>query len=198
MAKDPICGMTVDEATGLHVERDGQTFSFCSEHCRQTFLGKTAPGSAPLSSVAEAASSCCGGKHANARSEHDDHTHGAHAHNDEHEHGTLKPSATAKYFCPMCAGVESDKPGDCPKCGMALERNPAWQPPAAGNVLYTCPMHPEVRRPKKSSDMLAMAVRVLATPKPACLNGQTNMADNGPAGGAEGVNEHSLHYCHRS
>ena len=37
------------------------------------------------------------------------------------------PSAAAKYFCPMCAGVESDKPGDCPKCGMALERNPLWQ-----------------------------------------------------------------------
>ena len=26
----------------------------------------------------------------------------------------------------MCPGVESDVPGDCPKCGMALERNPAW------------------------------------------------------------------------
>ena len=25
----------------------------------------------------------------------------------------------------MCPGVESEKPGDCPKCGMALERNPA-------------------------------------------------------------------------
>ncbi len=25
----------------------------------------------------------------------------------------------------MCPGVESDKPGACPKCGMALERNPA-------------------------------------------------------------------------
>ena len=24
----------------------------------------------------------------------------------------------------MCPGVESDRPGDCPKCGMALERNP--------------------------------------------------------------------------
>jgi Cu+-exporting ATPase len=27
----------------------------------------------------------------------------------------------AGYFCPMCAGVESDRPGDCPMCGMALE-----------------------------------------------------------------------------
>jgi P-type Cu+ transporter len=25
------------------------------------------------------------------------------------------------YFCPMCEGVESEKPGTCPKCGMALE-----------------------------------------------------------------------------
>jgi Cu+-exporting ATPase len=27
----------------------------------------------------------------------------------------------------MCPGVESDKPGDCPVCGMALERNLAWR-----------------------------------------------------------------------
>ncbi|MEK0448682.1 MAG: hypothetical protein RL088_950 [Verrucomicrobiota bacterium] len=39
------------------------------------------------------------------------------------EHPPVKPSATAKYFCPMCPGVESDKPGICPKCGMALEPN---------------------------------------------------------------------------
>jgi len=30
------------------------------------------------------------------------------------------------YFCPMCPGVESEVPGDCPMCGMALERNPAF------------------------------------------------------------------------
>ena len=39
----------------------------------------------------------------------------------------MKPPAAAKYFCPMCPGVASDEPGDCPKCGMALERNPAWR-----------------------------------------------------------------------
>jgi len=42
----------------------------------------------------------------------------------------------------MCPGVESDKPGFCPKCGMALERNPAFRHPAT----YTCPMHPEIRQ----------------------------------------------------
>ena len=39
MAKDPICGMTVDEATALNAERDGQTFCFCSERCRGVDLG---------------------------------------------------------------------------------------------------------------------------------------------------------------
>ena len=30
----------------------------------------------------------------------------------------------APYICPMCEGVRSDKPGACPQCGMALEKNP--------------------------------------------------------------------------
>lgn len=59
-----------------------------------------------------------------------------------HPHDAVKPSTGAKYFCPMCQGVESDQPGDCPKCGMALDRNPAWKP--AAQTVYTCPMHPEV------------------------------------------------------
>ncbi len=42
-----------------------------------------------------------------------------------HHSSAVTPSSAAKYFCPMCPGVESEKPGDCPKCGMALERNPA-------------------------------------------------------------------------
>ena len=44
----------------------------------------------------------------------------------------------------MCSGVESDVPGDCPKCGMALERNPAWK--AEVKTIYTCPMHLEIER----------------------------------------------------
>jgi P-type Cu+ transporter len=44
----------------------------------------------------------------------------------------------------MCPGVESDQPGDCPKCGMALERNPAWV--GSSQTIYTCPMHPEVQQ----------------------------------------------------
>ena len=39
MAIDPICGMQVDERTGLKADRGGTTFFFCCEHCRRKFLG---------------------------------------------------------------------------------------------------------------------------------------------------------------
>jgi Cu+-exporting ATPase len=67
-----------------------------------------------------------------------------HHHGHHHHAGEIKPPAGAAWFCPMCPGVESDVPGDCSKCGMALERNPAWKP--AAKVIYTCPMHPEVEQ----------------------------------------------------
>lgn len=53
--KDPICGMDVNEATALHAERDGKTFYFCGDQCRQKFLSAPAgakPGDKPRS--------CCG------------------------------------------------------------------------------------------------------------------------------------------
>ncbi len=80
---------------------------------------------------------------------HPHHSPPSHGSHDDHGHdhdAAVKPPAGAKYFCPMCEGVVSDKPGDCPKCGMALERNPAWVAPAAGKAIYTCPMHPEVQQ----------------------------------------------------
>lgn len=38
VTKDPVCGMTVDQATALHAERDGTTYFFCSDHCQKKFL----------------------------------------------------------------------------------------------------------------------------------------------------------------
>src|SRR3989475_1309114 len=85
--------------------------------------------------------------------------HAGHGHDQEHsaakehscchthhepEGGAVTPSAAAKYFCPMCPGVKAEKPGDCPKCGMALDQNPAFQEEA--KAIYTCPMHPEIRQ----------------------------------------------------
>lgn len=43
---DPICGMTVDEATAIHADRDGKTFYFCGEGCRRKFLA-TPDGAIP-------------------------------------------------------------------------------------------------------------------------------------------------------
>ncbi|MBA2622796.1 MAG: copper-translocating P-type ATPase [Chthoniobacterales bacterium] len=71
---------------------------------------------------------------------HEEHSCCAH----EHTAPAVEPSAKAKYFCPMCAGVESDKPGTCPKCGMALES--ATPQLAQTKTIYTCPMHPEVEQ----------------------------------------------------
>jgi Cu+-exporting ATPase len=65
-------------------------------------------------------------------------------------HHLLQPAAATsgeqakKYFCPMCEGVESDTPGNCPKCGMTLERNPAL--PETSKIIYTCPMHPQIQQ----------------------------------------------------
>jgi uncharacterized protein len=36
-ATDPVCGMKVDRAKAVTKTFDGQTFYFCSEHCRQAF-----------------------------------------------------------------------------------------------------------------------------------------------------------------
>jgi P-type Cu+ transporter len=43
MAKDPVCGMSVDEATAIKAERDGKTYYFCCESCRQKFMSGSAP-----------------------------------------------------------------------------------------------------------------------------------------------------------
>jgi len=159
MKTDPICGMSVDETRALHLEREGETFYFCSEHCKKKFSSQPVMAKAGINSGdccgsgdkqetpehssdhgtehADAAPqhSCCAGKASKA-------AHG-HAH---HDHGgsPVTASAGAKYFCPMCSGVESEKPGACPKCGMALELNPTWKAPA--KTIYTCPMHPEVEQ----------------------------------------------------
>ncbi len=46
------------------------------------------------------------------------------------------------YICACCPGVESDEPGTCPHCGMALQRVGGTET----STRYTCPMHPEIVR----------------------------------------------------
>lgn len=46
------------------------------------------------------------------------------------------------YTCPMHPEIEKDKPGSCPKCGMALELKTLSA--ISTKTRYTCPMHPEI------------------------------------------------------
>ena len=61
-----------------------------------------------------------------------------------HTHESLN-NAGGKYYCPMhCEGDKLyNKPGNCPVCGMNLEKLPEV---SAKKVQYTCPMHPEIIR----------------------------------------------------
>lgn len=62
-------------------------------------------------------------------------------HNHQHKPAEVSGKADG-YICPMCPGVEQDHPGDCPKCGMALE--PLNPVSTQSKIQYTCPMHPEI------------------------------------------------------
>jgi Cu+-exporting ATPase len=55
-----------------------------------------------------------------------------------------KTEPQAAYTCPMHPEIKQAGPGNCPKCGMALE--PATAPAPAERTEYTCPMHPEIKQ----------------------------------------------------
>jgi P-type Cu+ transporter len=71
----------------------------------------------------------------------------------DHAHHHPEPALEKKtapgaaiYTCPMHPEVRQDRPGFCPKCGMALE--PVLAPPAPASTEWTCPMHPQIIRDK--------------------------------------------------
>ncbi len=127
LAKDPVCGMTVDPAKAkATAEHAGHKYYFCCAGCAQKFqsnpeqylkpkpalvtigapqIVKPSPMQTPVSPA------------------------------------THKPAAA--YVCPMCPEVRESKPGACPSCGMALE--PEF-PAALTKTEYTCPMHPDIVR----------------------------------------------------
>jgi len=134
-ATDPVCGMTVDPATSKHrSEHAGQVIHFCSASCKARFDAEPTRyvQEAPAQGVGSDPAACAttGG-------------HGACCATKPAVSGPASASAT-KWTCPMHPEVESDRPGACPKCGMALE--PAVPAAPATKTEWTCPMHPEIVR----------------------------------------------------
>ncbi len=120
---DPVCGMRVDpsSAHAARHEHEGRTLLFCCDGCRGLFVGDPA-------------------KYAGA----EDPGAGACRHDARPAVSPELASQATRWICPMCPEVESDHAGTCPKCGMALEPDPATRP--ARRTRWVCPMHPEVVR----------------------------------------------------
>jgi RND family efflux transporter MFP subunit len=81
--------------------------------------------------------------------------------------GSSASVAQAKYHCPMHPTYVSDKPGDCPICGMKLvpiepavapapAAAPAQAPGGRRILFYRSPMDPEVRSDKPAKDSMGM------------------------------------------
>src|SRR3989338_8808198 len=96
-AKDPVCGMSVDpaRAAGEH-EHQGRTYYFCSRHCLEEFRAH------PQQYLGGAVVQLMPAAPAPAKV-------------------VPPPVEGALWTCPMHPEVVQDKPGACPKCGMALE-----------------------------------------------------------------------------
>lgn len=99
IAVDPVCGMTVNPDTAAgSFEYQEQTHYFCSTHCLNKFREDPARF---LQKAKETMSSQPAGIH--------------------HEPLSNGTPLVQTYTCPMHPEVRQDKPGSCPKCGMALE-----------------------------------------------------------------------------
>src|SRR5262249_35923596 len=90
---DPVCGMTVEPASaaGSHTHA-GQTYYFCSLHCRDRFAADPARYLSPQAPPPAMPSP-----------------------------SPPAPPTSGQWTCPMHPEIVRDAPGACPICGMALE-----------------------------------------------------------------------------
>lgn len=146
MPIDPICGMEVSEDSEWKFTQDGMNYYFCCRNCRDKFASGAEAGANSggefvqldlLGSFGGEEGGCYGDDEIKPQPS-------ACCHGGSVEAADRSSDSSHKYICPMCPGVGSDHPDDCPKCGMALERNPSFVD--EGRTVYTCPMHPEVEQ----------------------------------------------------
>ncbi|MFZ1813144.1 MAG: heavy metal translocating P-type ATPase [Rhizobiaceae bacterium] len=136
--RDPVCGMTVDPSKGKPtLELDGHQYHFCCQGCHDKFKADPA-------SFINASDPVCGMNVDRATAQHFLRHEGQKFYFCSHScltrfegepekftQGLPAPEpmpAGTMYTCPMDPEIVSDKPGICPKCGMALE--PMGVPPA--------------------------------------------------------------------
>jgi Cu+-exporting ATPase len=119
LARDPVCGMSVDPTTAAStVTHAGETYYFCSRGCGEKF--KAAPEKFLAPPVPSTLTQIP----------------------DETGAAESKPTPAA-YVCPMHPDIRQDRSGPCPKCGMALEPD---LPAAPARTQWTCPMHAQIVR----------------------------------------------------
>src|SRR5580704_12008979 len=137
---DPVCGMTVDpDRAAAQSVHDGKTFYFCCQSCATKFA--TSPEKylgAPNATATDSTPVQLLGTKSTQPSP-----------PPPEQRATPKQDAPADYICPMDSDIHEDRPGACPKCGMALEPAVPIQPTT--RVEYVCPMHPQIVRSKRGT-----------------------------------------------
>ncbi len=131
VVRDPVCGMTVDPAAGKPTaSHAGHLFHFCSKNCQTKFI--THP-----ETYLTATDPVCGMSVDRATARHFTREQGIgfyfcsagcqekfEAEPQRYLGDRPEPEpmpAGTEYTCPMHPEIVRDKPGSCPKCGMALE-----------------------------------------------------------------------------
>ena len=141
MEKDPVCGMTVEPslAKATH-EHAGKKYFFCCAGCKEKFSAAPAKYLAPKTLAGIASVSGHPAQIAPASI----HAASQTAVKIAAISNAARETSANEFTCPMDLEVRQEGPGDCPKCGMALEPLVAALP--ATKTEYTCPMHPEIVR----------------------------------------------------
>ena len=156
MERDPVCGMQVDPASArAKAEYGGKSYFFCCAGCAKKFevvpeqyLKPRPAASGPtLTMISPAVAP--GAPGAPVRNTLPMHPSAAPAAGAGPAVAPSPKAAVAEYVCPMDPEVHENKPGACPKCGMALE--PAVPTVPSTKTEYVCPMHPQIVRPEPGS-----------------------------------------------
>jgi len=152
---DHVCGMSVIPATAkFKLEHEGKDYYFCCASCLEKFRADPGrylsaprePGSVTHLGIQPKLDSQSRSEMINIMPASALKTEGSKSEAGPQPSSTLTSLSAEQqtgYICPMCPEVRTDKPGACPRCGMALEPE---MPTNASRTEYTCPMHPQIVR----------------------------------------------------